>query len=88
MEQLINEIGPPVIAAAVPFIIAFLRRLIAQLPTWFLPILAGAIGPALIQVLAVLDALEVSGAEQALVGVAGVGLREIYDQLGKAFKPE
>lgn len=88
MEQLINEIGPPIIAAAVPFIVAFLRRLITRLPKWSLPILAGAIGPALAELLQFFGALDLTGPEQAMIGLVGVGLREVFDQTKKALKPE
>ena len=88
MQDLINQIGPPIIAAAVPFIVAGLRRVIARLPKWLLPILAGAIGPALIQLTSAFSTLEMTGTEQALVGVAGVGLREIVDQVGKQLRKE
>ena len=68
----------------VPLIIAGMKYLAPKIPGWLLPILAPVLGIAI-------DALGSLATGQAgnvwmaaLLGLAGVGLREAKDQLGKA----
>lgn len=86
MEDLINSIGLPLIAAVVPVIVAGFKKLLPGIPPLFLPILAAVIGPAGALAVSWLSGIEASGWVMALLGVAGVGIRELFDQLGKAIK--
>jgi len=72
----------------VPLIIAGMKFLAPKIPGWLLPILAPVLGIAI-------DALGSLATGQAgnvwmaaLLGLAGVGLREAKDQLGKSVPPK
>ena len=71
------------IAIVVPMIVAFIKtKLWDNIPAWLIPILAAVLGPAIDQGLAHLGtAYQGTGWLAALIGAAGVGVREIYDQL-------
>jgi len=75
----------PLVTAAVPIVLAVVRKVAAKIPTWVIPIAAPFLG-ASIDVL--LYQVGVYGQQQPLVGaffgMAGVGLREIVDQMRKA----
>ena len=73
-----------IIPLVVPLLIAGLKKFLPDVPSWALPILAPALG-------AVADlALQTSGVETggmikgALLGSAGVGLRELQNQVMQA----
>jgi hypothetical protein len=73
--------GGLLIAAVVPLLVAFYRAKVHPgIPKWAIPILAGALGPAIDQLLAFTTAYQGNATMAALLGVAGVGIREIYDQ--------
>lgn len=87
MEQLLAQIGNPLIAVIVPIVLYLLKKLIPALPPALLPILAAALGPAFDYAIAALAGLPASGATAVLYGLAGVGLRELQDQLRKSVLP-
>lgn len=69
------------IPVLVPLIIALGKFAVPKIPSWILPILAPAIG-ALIDYLTSLGVGgHASPIASALLGAAGVGVREIYDQV-------
>lgn len=72
------------IPVAVPLALAVLKAVLPNLPKVWLPILAPILG-ALSEILLYLGGLGGGNpAMGALLGQAGVGLREIYDQVKKA----
>lgn len=84
MDDLIQAISQPAIALAVPLIVAALKRFVERIPVWLLPILAGALGPGVDQLLALIASTPAQGTKAVLLGLAGVGVREVYDQARKA----
>ena len=84
MEQLLDQVGPPAIAVLVPLVVALIRQIAAFLPKWSLPIIAGALGPAIDQLLALLPTIDAVGSQSVLLGLAGIGIREVVDQTRKA----
>ena len=79
-----------VIPLVVPIVVAVGKFLIPKIPAWILPILAPAIG-ALIDFLgSLVTGHEANPITAAVLGSAGVGLRELYDQIkGKVIdKPQ
>ncbi len=82
---LISQIGLPLVAVLVPLIVAVVKKLLPQIPSMVLPIIALLLGPAMDFVISLLPGVESSSTVMAaLAGLAGVGLREIKDQVGKA----
>ena len=69
------------IAVAVPAIIAGLKSWIPKMPTWMLPVLAPILGAALDLVMQLSGSPTSGVVNSALLGSAGVGLRELQDQL-------
>ena len=84
MEDTINAIGMPLIAALVPLVVAFIRRMLPSIPKSLLPILAAVVGPVVDQLLALIPTMNAIGWQAALLGLAGVGVREVFDQSKKA----
>jgi hypothetical protein len=92
--MLLEQIGPALIAVIVPLIVALAKAAIPHIPKLLLPIIAGALGPALDQAsAAIADAMTggdvpTSGVYAVLLGLAGVGIRELIDQFKKATADE
>jgi uncharacterized YccA/Bax inhibitor family protein len=84
MEELINAIGMPLIVIAVPLVVAFLKSMFTKLPAMLIPIIAALLGPVGDFALQLISSYQGIGWTAALLGVAGVGVREIFDQLKKA----
>lgn len=84
MEDLIQQIGLPIIAVLVPIVIAAFKRVIPDIPKWLLPIMATALGPVFDLGIGMLSGAEFNGVAAVLAGLAGVGLRELKDQAQKA----
>lgn len=83
--NLIHVIGTQMIPIAVPILIALLKtKVLPSVPGWALPILAGVLGPAIDFLLAVLASKAADPVKGALYALAGVGIREVYDQGKKA----
>lgn len=72
---------PAVIVAAVPLVVAGIKK---KLATWLIPILATFLGVAADFLAAYALNKPVTPMLGAIFGLAGVGLREIVDQLRKA----
>lgn len=86
MLDLLYQVGQPLtVAVLVPILMFGLKWIIPRLPGPLIPVIAGAIGPGVDWIVASLASIEASDpATAALVGLAGVGVREVADQLGKA----
>ena len=75
------------IAIAVPALIAGLKSWLPKLPSWSLPLLAPALG-ALSDWVLQMSGVSTNGVTVgALLGSAGVGLRELQDQLKQKVGP-
>ena len=68
----------------VPLIIAGMKYLAPKIPGWLLPILAPVLGIAIDAIGSVATGQAGNVWMAALLGLAGVGLREAKDQLGKS----
>lgn len=84
MEQLLQQIGAPLIAVVVPIAVFLVKKAIPAMPKVMLPVLAGAFGPAVEGLVAWLGGQEFTGTLGVAMGLAGIGLRELKDQVGKA----
>lgn len=85
MEALIKQIGLPLIAIVVPLIVALFRKIMPKIPSWLLPVIALALGPLADFIVAKLTGVSAgTGIMAALAGLAGVGVREVFNQIGKA----
>lgn len=84
MEDLISQVGLPIIAVLVPIVIAAFKKVIPDIPKWLLPIIATALGPLFDLGIGLLAGSEFNGVAAVLAGLAGVGLRELKDQATKA----
>lgn len=73
-----------IIPIVVPTLLGLFKMLIADIPAKWLPILAPIIGIALDQLLQLLGLYSANPLIAIALGSAGVGIREIKDQLGKA----
>lgn len=82
--QIVNLLTPVI----VPLVIAGFKMISSKIPTWILPILAPILG-ALVGVISN-AALQANGnlMVAAALGLAGVGVREIIDQLKPEPKPK
>lgn len=69
------------IPLVVPLVVATAKTLIGKLPTWSLPILATGLGALLNWVLGLAHQPNTTLLNGALLGAAGVGVRELYDQI-------
>ena len=74
---------PAVIPLAVPILLAVVKNLVSAIPKWLLPILAPVLGAVAEIGLNYAGAPAVGVMWGAALGSAGVGLREIVDQLKK-----
>ena len=85
LAPVIEQIGMPLIALLVPLAVAFIKTAVwPSIPTWALPILAAGLGPAFDAGIAWAAGTEATGWVAVLLGLAGVGLRELKDQTHKA----
>ena len=80
ISQLITYLTPML----VPLVLAGAKKAIASLPSWLIPILAPILGAVLDVLNAQLTGFSGGGMLGAILGAAGVGLREIIDQIKKA----
>lgn len=71
------------IPVAVPLLIAILKWAVAFIPAWILPILAPILGGLLDAGIAYLSGGTASPIVAMILGSAGVGLRELVDQMKK-----
>lgn len=84
MEDLVQQIGLPLIAVLVPLVVGLFKKIVPDIPKWLLPVLAAVLGPAFDLGIAALSGAEFNGIAGVLAGLAGVGLREVKDQAIKA----
>ena len=73
----------PVVIALVPIIVALLKKLIPESMSWLFPVLATVLGAALDTLSQYTTGISRGPAAGAALGLAGVGLREVIDQLRK-----
>ena len=85
LEMLLNSAGPAIVIAVVPVVVAALKKGIVSIPKWLLPVIAAALGPVVDSLLAWLSGIESAGLAAVALGLAGVGLREVYKQIKDAF---
>ena len=72
----------PVLIAASPIAVALIKR--AEPPTWTLPLICAGLAVAADTLSAVVTNVSVGPTTAAALGLAGVGVREIVDQLRRA----
>lgn len=85
MEALLQAIGLPLIPVLVPLAVAAFKKYVwANIPKMLLPIIATALGPALEALLSLMTAHEFTGIAGVALGLAGIGVREFKDQIGKS----
>lgn len=76
------------IPVIVPVIVAFLKWAIQFLPSWSLPIIASALGEVINYVSGLAGGPTTSVLNGLMLGAAGVGLREVVDQVRSKIKPQ
>lgn len=76
-----TALSTPIVIAAVPVVVAFVKK---WFPSWLIPPIATLIGGAGETLAAYLLNKPLDPTTIAIAGIAGVGLREFYDQLKKA----
>jgi hypothetical protein len=74
----------PVLIAMIPVLVNYMKKLIPDKMSWTVPILAMILGPIADQVSLRATGVGVGPATAAALGLAGIGLREIINQLRKA----
>lgn len=67
----------------VPIVVAIGKSLLPKVPTWVLPILAPALGALIDYIGSLATGADASPIVAAIYGSAGVGARELYDQIRK-----
>jgi len=72
---------------AVPMIVALAKSVIKFLPSWSLPIIGAGLGELLNFLSGLAGGPSTTALNGVLLGAAGVGTREIYDQLKNKIKP-
>lgn len=76
-----------VIPLVVPILVAIGKFMIPKLPTWTLPIIAPALGALVDYLTTLVTGGTSSPVLAATLGSAGVGLRELIDQLKQKINP-
>lgn len=76
-----NTLFAPVVIALVPILVALLKRVIPPSQGWLYPLLATGLGALLDTVSSYASGTSLGPKWGAVLGLAGVGLREIIDQL-------
>lgn len=71
----------------VPLIIAGVKLIKPNIPTWLLPVLAGPLGALLGYITHLTTGSELHMATAVLLGLAGVGVREVIDQIKPVSDP-
>jgi ethanolamine transporter EutH len=87
VETELTKLGAALLAVLVPLAMAGIKRLIPKLPKFLLPILAPVVGAGLDALGGWIAGISVGSSLAAgMLGLAGVGIREIADQSKKALK--
>ena len=79
-----SVLGDPwatLITAITPLLIAGIKLLVPKIQTKLIPLIAGVIGLGLALAANYLAGIDVNWWQGVLLGIAGVGFRELYDQL-------
>ena len=76
------------IPLVVPLIVAAAKAGIGKLPTWTLPIIATGFGALLNWILGLAHQPNTTVLNGALLGAAGVGVREVFDQIKGTVKTQ
>lgn len=71
----------------VPIVIAGIKYLKPKIPTWLLPVLAGPLGALVEYINHLATGSSTSMVVAVLLGLAGVGVREVVDQLKPVSDP-
>lgn len=71
----------------VPLVIAGIKALKPKIPTWLLPLIAGPLGALLEYINHLVMGGNMNIAVAVLLGLAGVGVREVVDQLRPVSDP-
>lgn len=71
----------------VPLVITGFKKLLPSIPGWVLPMIAPVLGVALDFVNSLLTTHSTNLVVAALLGLAGVGIREVVDQAKQVTKP-
>ena len=82
MKTWLIAYGPYLIPILVPLVLAKTKQWVGA-NTWLIPIIASALGSAADALLALAAGSAANPSRAALLGLAGVGLREMVDQLRK-----
>lgn len=77
-----------IIPLAVPILVAVGKRIVSALPSWSLPVIAAGLGAAIDGIAGLASDHQSNVILATLLGSAGVGLREIVDQIGKLIAPK
>lgn len=78
-----NTLLAPVIIAAVPILVLFIKKAIPERFTFVLPLIATALGPLLDFVSLKATGVGHGALSGVLYGMSGVALREVIDQVKK-----
>lgn len=81
MKTQILTLLTPIIA---PLIVALVKTITTKLPKWSLPLIAGIAGGLVEVINSFATGAPLTGYQGIALGLAGVGVREFVDQLGKA----
>jgi hypothetical protein len=82
-----NTLIAPIIVAAVPLVVRYAKKLVGG-TTWLIPIIASALGVAADTIAAYAFNVPVTPMVGAILGLAGVGLREVVHELTKPDEPK
>ena len=77
---LIGGIVPALLPVITPLLIAGIKLVITKLPTWSLPVIAPLLAGVLDAVNAYFTGVSIGPLQAGLLGLAGVGVREVVDQ--------
>ena len=80
-------LSTPVIIALVPILVMLIKKLIPDRLTWLIPLIATALGPVLDFLQSTFTTVAPTSARAIGLGLAGIGIRELIDQIRKAMVP-
>jgi len=84
VSGLLQTFWPMILATIVPIIIAFLKtKVFPNVPTLLIPVIAPALALVVDNIMAWVASTPSTGLGAVLLGLAGVGIREIFDQARK-----
>jgi len=77
----------PVLVALIPILVNFIKKALPASMTWLIPILAMILGPIADLIAQKALGVGVGPVAAAALGLAGVGLREVVNQLKQTVAP-